>query len=104
MSARSQALSHEREPLSVRSALGVLLVLMFLFIAKGPALEIWEQRQRVQRLEAQAARIAAENEQLRQDMARLRDPAVLEQLARECLGMIRPGEQAVVRAGDAADC
>lgn len=52
------------------------------------------------RLEADAGRVEAENEALRQENARLRrearalagDPAALERAAREELGFVRPGE------------
>ena len=104
MSSRSQALSHDRQPLSLRSALVVLAVLGMLLVASGPVRALYEQRQQMQRLAAQATRLEVENAEIRAEIARLKDPAVLEQLARECLGMVRPGETAVVRAGDAADC
>ncbi|MFM8999209.1 MAG: FtsB family cell division protein [Actinomycetota bacterium] len=104
MSSRSQALSHDRPPLSLRSALIALSILGMLLVASGPVRALLEQRAQVQRLAAKAAELEAENSAIRAEIARLKDPAVLEQLARECLGMVRPGETAVVRAGDAADC
>lgn len=104
VASRSQALSHDRQPLSLRSALVVLAVLGMLLLASGPVRALYEQRQQIQRLAAKATQLEAENAAIRLEIARLRDPAVLEQLARECLGMVRPGETAVVRAGDAADC
>ena len=104
MSSRSQALSHDRQPLSLRSALVALAILAMLLVASGPVRALYEQNQQIQRLAAKATELEAENAAIRAEITRLKDPAVLEQLARECLGMVRPGESAVVRAGDAADC
>lgn len=104
MSTRSQALSHDRQPLSIRSALVALAILGMLVVASSPIRALLEQRAQIQRLAARATELEAENAAIRAEITRLKDPAVLEQLARECLGMVRPGETAVVRAGDAADC
>jgi cell division protein DivIC len=104
MSTRSQALSHDRQPLSIRSALVALAILGMLVVASSPIRALLEQRAQIQRLAAKATELEAENAAIRAEITRLKDPAVLEQLARECLGMVRPGETAVVRAGDAADC
>lgn len=104
MSARSQALSHDRRPLSLRSAAVVFAMLVVALFASGPIRAQFERQGEIARLEEKAAQIEAENAAIRTDLTRLRDPAVLEQIARECLGMVRPGETAVIRAGDAADC
>ncbi len=40
--------------------------------------------------------LLAENRRLRQELRRLQDPAYVERLAREQLGLVRPGEIAVV--------
>ncbi|MFM7719409.1 MAG: FtsB family cell division protein [Actinomycetota bacterium] len=103
MSTRA-ALSHDRNPLPLRTAGLLLMVVFFSVAASGPIREMLGFHGRLQRLEQRAERIEAENVTLRAEIERLRDPAVIEQLARECLGMIREGEQAVVRAGDPADC
>ena len=59
---------------------------------------------RLQRMARSAETIETRNADLRADIARLGDPAYLEQQARECLGMVRPGEQPVVRAGEPSAC
>jgi cell division protein FtsB len=58
----------------------------------------------LERLAGSAATVDGRNDDLRADIDRLGDPAYLEQQARECLGMVRPGEQPVVRAGEPSDC
>jgi cell division protein FtsB len=55
-----------------------------------------EQRAELAELERQAAALDSRNQQLTDRAARLRDAAFLERLARQCLGMVRPGEVAFV--------
>jgi cell division protein FtsB len=43
-------------------------------------------------LEQQVSTLVRENQQLAARIKQYRDPAYLEQLARECLGMVKPGE------------
>jgi len=43
-------------------------------------------------LERQVQTLIHENQQLAHQISRYKDPAYLEQLARECLGMVKPGE------------
>jgi cell division protein FtsB len=61
-----------------------------------PVREYLDQRGRIAELERQAAGLREENHGLRAQMERLRDPVYLERLARECLGMVMPGEIAFV--------
>jgi len=81
---------------SFRLVLGaaVLLVLALLALA---ALKSWRDldaaRAREQTLKARIAETRAESERLRLRIERLRhDPGMLERLAREDLGMVRPGD------------
>lgn len=101
MSSRSQALSHSRAPLSGRAALAALLVLVFLVLAAGPIRRYVEQRGRIDAVEQRIARLEADNQGLRARIDELRDPAVLERIARECLGMVDPGQVAVAQPGQA---
>ena len=55
-----------------------------------------EQRAELAELERQAAALASQNQRLTDRAERLRDAAFLERLARQCLGMVRPGEVAFV--------
>ena len=50
------------------------------------------QRARVAELEAKVESLSAANARLERRSEQLRDPAYLERLARECLGMVKPGE------------
>jgi cell division protein FtsL len=51
-----------------------------------------QQRSDVARLQREERLLQQQNGTLRQQVARLHDPAYLERIARECLGMTRPGE------------
>ena len=58
-------------------------------------------------IERRAAQLESQNAELRAEISRLHDPVELEKLARECLGMVAPGEVAFVtpgRAPDPSDC
>jgi len=81
---------------------------MFLaLLALVPAREFLDQRAKIAELERQAARLEQQNAQLSAEIERLHDPVELERLARECLGMVAPGETAlIIPGGDAgrADC
>jgi cell division protein FtsB len=50
-------------------------------------------------IERRAAELGSQNAELRAEISRLNDPAELERLARECLGMVGPGEVAFVTPG-----
>lgn len=85
----------ERRRRLVRYALlavsGVLMV-NALFGEKGYLATI-QARQEQNRVQQQLAALLAENEQLANDIRRMReDPAALEDAARRDLGLIRPGE------------
>lgn len=70
---------------------GVLMV-NALFGEKGYLATI-QARQEQHRVQRQLAALLAENEQLAEDIRRMRqDPAALEDAARRDLGLIRPGE------------
>jgi len=60
-----------------------------------------ETRTRV-KLEAELAAVKANNAQLRKDVDRLKTPEGVEDLAREQLGLVKPGEHPVVVLGDEA--
>jgi cell division protein FtsB len=50
-------------------------------------------------IERRAAELESQNAELRAEISRLHDPTELEKLARECLGMVGPGEVAFVTPG-----
>lgn len=64
------------------------------FVLFFPARQLVGQRQRIDALEERRAALRAENARLADDVARLSDPDEVEALARDRLGLIRPGERA----------
>ena len=70
-----------------------------------PVLRIQYQQQReVQSLEAELAGLKDRNVELRAQVDELKTPEGVERIARESLGMVKPGEQVyVVTGGDAAE-
>lgn len=73
---------------------GVVLLLCIASI--GVVRQFFDQRTEIDRLERQVETLVEERGDLTQQIERLHDPEYLERLARECLGMVRPGEIAFV--------
>lgn len=96
MSARAPAIERTHPRLTGRAA--ALLVVLFLlaFFAVSPVRELLADRSKVAVLERQAQTLEDANAALRADIAKLHDPNELERRARECLGMVMPGETAFV--------
>jgi cell division protein FtsB len=93
--------------LTGRAAGLLVLLTLLVMLAIVPAGQFLEQRARIGDLEHRAAELEERNADLRQGIGRLDDPAELERLARGCLGMVGPGEIALVVPGappDHADC
>jgi cell division protein FtsL len=89
----------------------ILLFAMFLAVvfAVAPTRAYLHQRAQLADLQRQADQLEQQNTELERRIAELNDPATLERLARECLGMVRPGEIAFVpipkgRAPTPPDC
>jgi cell division protein FtsB len=75
--------------------LGVIVMLIgFAFI--DPVRAYLAERAHISQLERQVHSLQVENTALEQRTKQLQDPAYLERLARECLGMIEPGDIAFV--------
>ena len=103
MSSGARTLERERPRLTGRAA-GLLVVLMVLgLLLLVPARQYLAQRGRIAELERQATELEEQNDALRARIAALHDTAELERLARACLGMVRPGEIALVVPGDGID-
>ncbi|HYY09259.1 MAG TPA: septum formation initiator family protein [Actinomycetota bacterium] len=62
----------------------------------APARLYLEQRTELGSMQRRAAKLQAENDRLSSRADLLRDPAYLERLARQCLGMVQPGETVFV--------
>jgi cell division protein FtsL len=71
--------------------LGVVLIALLLYLVV-PLRTYMAQRDRLEQLERQSTVLQQQNTQLQQQVHRLQDPAYLERIARECLGMLKPGE------------
>jgi cell division protein FtsB len=93
--------------LTGRAAALLVAVALLLTLAIGPAGQYLDQRGRIAELERRSAELEQQNADLRSQIAKLNDPAELERLARECLGLVAPGETVLVVPGPRsarADC
>lgn len=80
-------------PAWIVAAVLALLLVAGLFGDKG-LLQLWRLRAEIEALHRDVQALEAENERLSRDIAELRDdPSVLERIAREKLGLVRPGER-----------
>jgi cell division protein FtsB len=79
--------------LGVASAVVYVAVLAVVVYTVFPVRTYLNQRAAAERARQQIEVIARENERLEQQADDLRDPDTIEQLAREDLGMVKPGEE-----------
>jgi cell division protein FtsB len=70
--------------------------LLVLMLAIAPAKSYLRQRGRLADLRQQTQELQQENAKLQERVTQLKDPAHLEILARQCLGMVKPGQIAFV--------
>ena len=78
----------------IRGALLVLVALVVLGYGGQSLARVWQMKQEVEALERELAGLRGETEALAGQIDRLRtDPDYVEQLARESLGMVKPGER-----------
>jgi cell division protein FtsB len=82
--------------LSPRASIVAFVVFIAAIFAVAPARAFLEQRAEQQRLVQQVGDLQRQNAALQERVEQLNDPAELERLARECLGMVDPGEIAFV--------
>jgi cell division protein FtsB len=92
VSVRGRVIERTRPRLTGRAAALLVVVLLLAFFAISPVRELLADRAKVADLERQAQMLEDANAGLRAEMAKLHDPNELERLARECLGMVKPGE------------
>jgi cell division protein FtsL len=100
-------LERDRPRLTGRAAALLVAVAILAAMAIVPIGRYLDQRSAIAEIERRAAELEVENADLRAEIARLHDPAKLEELARSCLGMVGPGEVAFVipgRTADPSDC
>lgn len=96
MSAPSQSLPRTRVRLTARAGILAVLVLTIAALSIVPTRQLMAQRAQIAQLERDAATLQQANRELEAEVAKLHDPAELERIARECLGMVEPGETAFV--------
>ena len=105
--ARSRTLARERSrPRARITARGAVLLVVVMLLAIAlvyPARLYWQQRSQIGELEKQTQALIIENQKLTGKVQKLNDPAYLERLARECLGMVKPGETAFVVVSKGGD-
>jgi cell division protein FtsL len=108
MSARSGTVTRTRsiggraKP-TARAALLVVVVMILGLAFVYPARQYLGERAQIADLRQQAHALEVQNGALQHRVAELHDPAYLERLARECLGMIKPGDIAFVSVPKGSD-
>lgn len=85
-----------RARLTARATVLLAIVIGVLVLSVAPARMYFEQKAELARFERQAVALERRNEALAARAEQLRDHAFLERLARQCLGMVKPGEIAFV--------
>jgi cell division protein FtsB len=85
-----------RARLTARATVLLAIMIGVLALSVAPAQMYFEQKEELARTEQQAAVLERRNEALAARADQLRDHAFLERLARQCLGMVKPGETAFV--------
>lgn len=106
-SAPRARLERDSPRLTGRAAALLIAIGVLVMMALVPIGRYLEQRAAIAELERRAAQLEDRNAALRVDISKLHDPAQLEKLARECLGMVAPGEVVFVTRGEVAaraDC
>ena len=75
----------------------VLLVLgLFVALAIQPTRQLFEQRDRISGMSHELSHLERSNARLEHRIERLKDPDYIEQRARTQIGLVRPGETAVI--------
>ena len=77
---------------SPRAAMLAVVVTALLLYLAVPVRAYVTQRQRLDQLQRQTQLLEQQNAKLEQQVKRLDDPAYIERIARECLGMVKKGE------------
>ena len=92
-------LERDRPRLTGRAAALLVAVTILGVMAIVPIGRYLDQSAAIADIERRAAELGSQNAELRAEISRLHDPTELEKLARECLGMVGPGEVAFVTPG-----
>lgn len=77
--------------------LQIIVVVFGIFFVVRTGYEIYVIKQQQQQLELQIKDLKERNEVLEQERQRLQDPKSIEEVAREELGLVKPGEVPYVK-------
>ena len=99
--AGKRRLQRDMPRLTARAAALLVAIALLAVMAIVPTRGYLAQRGRIAELERRTVELEQANADLRAQIQRLHDPAELERLARECLGMVAAGEVALVTPGQA---
>ncbi len=91
-----ERLRRPRVRITPRAAILTIVLTALLLYLVVPLRAYLAQRDRLEQLTRRTQALEQGNGELRREIERLEDPRYLERLARECLGMVRPGEIAFV--------
>ena len=81
-----------RARITPRAAILAVVVLVLGMALAVPLRQYLAQRSEIAALERQVEELRAQRATLERQIQRLNDPAYLEDVARRCLGMVKPGE------------
>jgi cell division protein FtsL len=96
MTARVETTPRPRLRVTPRAVILAAIVLVLATATIVPLRQYFAQQARMDTLEQRVDALQQERERLQAQIDKLHDPEYLEQLARKCLGMVRPGEIAFV--------
>jgi cell division protein FtsB len=96
MSSSTQTLPRARTRLTARAAILAVIVTAIALLSIVPLRQHLGQQERIDELQRQAERLEVANRELGVEIERLHDDLYLERLARECLGVVKPGHTAFV--------
>ncbi|MGO0121681.1 FtsB family cell division protein [Desulfothermobacter acidiphilus] len=99
---RSRAKKPSRKKRLNYGRLPVLLFVLFLaylvIVAGGQLRQLWVMKRTLAQAEEELKTLKAHNQQLWEKVQVLQNPGALEQLARQRLGMVKPGEVPVLNS------
>ncbi len=82
--------------LNARAVALLLIALAVMLLAIAPLRGYMDERGSLKTLQDQATALERQNQALQTQVNQLSDATFLERIARECLGMVKPGETAFV--------
>lgn len=92
----SASVPRDRPRLTARAAVLAAIVLALAAALVVPLRQYVDQRSSIAELERRVEQLQADRDRLATQVEKLRDPVYLERIARQCLGMVKPGEIAFV--------